>query len=324
MGANTRRIRNTVILVKLATVAGADAAPTGAADNAVLVSEMSITPLDLEKIANPAMKGFFGASADLMGAASVKIDITVSLAGSGAAATPPAWGKLNMGCAMAEGVLTAPARVEYTPVSTGLKDATIYYYDDGVLHKAIGSMGNMSLSAKKGGTPSLKYEFTGVAGEIVATQNVAATLTAWKTPVPMIKEHVVDMTFGGTYAAGAIADGVTYPSTGLDVNLGNKVEFHSNLSLNEADISDRETTGSTELQLTAAQEVAMLEKVRSGAPLSVALKVGLVTGNSILIYGPAVQLSSPKKVDVQGIRYVGFDLKFIPVSGNDEIRLVCL
>ncbi|MGJ9420470.1 phage tail tube protein [Massilia sp. CMS3.1] len=323
MAANTRRIRNTVILVKVATTAGTDAAPTGAAD-AVLVSEMSITPLELEKIANPAMRGFFGASADLMGAASVKIDITVALAGSGTAATPPAWGKLNLGCAMAEGILTTPARVEYTPISTGLKDLTIYYYDDGVLHKAIGSMGNVSLSAKKGGTPSLKYEFTGVAGAISATPNVAATLTAWKKPVAMIKENVVDMTFGGTYSAGVITAGDVYPSTGLDCNLGNKVEFHSNLSLSEADITDRETTGSTELQLSAAQEVAMLDKVRSGELISVALKVGLITGNSILIYGPAVQLSSPKKVDVQGIRYVGFDLKFTPVVGNDEIRLICL
>jgi len=323
MGANTRRIRNTVILVKPATVAGEDAAPTGAA-NAVLISEMSITPLEIEKIANPAMKGFFGASADLMGAASVKVEITVALAGSGAATTPPAWGKLNMGCAMAEGALTVPDRVEYTPISTGLKDVTIYYYDDGVLHKALGSMGNVSLSAKKGGTPSLKYEFTGVAGAISATPNVAATLSAWKTPVAMIKENVVDITLGGTYAAGAVTGGDIYPSTGLDVNFGNKVEFHSNLSLNEAEVSDREVTGSIELQLTAAQEVAMLEKVRSGALVSVALKIGLITGNSVLVYGPAAQLSSPKKVAVQGIRYVGFDLKFIPVVGNDEIRLVCL
>ena len=323
MGADTRRIRNTVILVKPATVAGEDSLPTGAA-NAVLISEMAITPLEIEKIANPAMKGFFGASADLMGAASVKIEITVALAGSGVAATPPAWGKLNMGCAMAEGVLTVPARVEYTPVSDVLKDVTLYYYDAGVLHKALGSMGNVSLSAKKGGTPSLKYEFTGVAGAISATPNATANLTAWKKPVAMIKENVVDMTFGGTYAAGEVDGGDKYPSTGLDVNFGNKVEFHSNLSLNEADITDREVTGSTELQLTAAQEVAMLERVRSGEEISVALRIGLLTGNSILIYGPSVQLSNPKKVDVQGIRYVGFDLKFIPVAGNDEIRLVCL
>ena len=323
MGADTRRIRNTVILVKPATVAGEDSLPTGAA-NAVLISEMAITPLEIEKIANPAMKGFFGASADLMGAASVKIEITVALAGSGAAATPPQWGKLNMGCAMAEGVLTVPDRVEYTPVSADLIDDTLYYYDAGVLHKALGSMGNVSLSAKKGGTPSFKYEFTGVAGAISATPNAIANLTAWKKPVAMIKENVVDMTFGGTYAAGEITGGVIYPSTGLDCNFGNKVEFHSNLSLNEADITDREVTGSTELQLTAAQEVAMLERVRSGEEISVALKIGLLTGNSILIYGPSVQLSNPKKVDVQGIRYVGFDLKFIPVAGNDEIRLVCL
>lgn len=323
MAANTRRIRNTVILVKPATVAGQDAAPTGAA-NAVLIQEMSITPLEMERIANPAMKGFFGASADLMGAASVKIEVTVALAGSGTAATPPAWGKLMMGCAMAEGALSVPDRVEYTPVSTGLKDVTIYYYDDGVLHKAIGSMGNVSLSAKSGGTPSLKYEFTGMAGEIVAESNPVQTLSAWKTPVAMIKENVVDMTLGGTYAAGAITGGDVYPSTGIEINWGNKVEFNTNLSSEEAEITDREVTGSIELQLSAPQEVAMLAKARSGELVSVAIKIGLITGSSILVYGPAAQLSNPKKVDIKGIRYVGFDLKFVPVVGNDELRLVCL
>lgn len=323
MGANTRRIRNTVVLVKPATVAGEDAMPTGP-ENAVLVSEMSITPLEMEKIANPAMKGFFGASADLMGAASVKFDITVALAGSGAAATPPAWGKLNMGCAMAEGILTVPARVEYTPISTGLKDVTIYYYDDGVLHIGLGSMGNVALSAKAGGTPSLKYEFTGVAAPITAVPNVSQVLTAWKMPVAMTKANVVDMTFGATYAAGALTGGDIYPSTGIEVNLGNEVVFNTNLSTEEADITERETTGSTELQLSAAQEVAMLEKVRTGTLISVALTIGLASGNKILVYGPAVQLSSPKKVDIKGIRYVGFDLKFVPVAGNDEFRLVCL
>jgi hypothetical protein len=44
-----RYIKNTLITAKIETTPGTDAVPTGAA-NALLVSEMSITPLDAQNI----------------------------------------------------------------------------------------------------------------------------------------------------------------------------------------------------------------------------------------------------------------------------------
>jgi hypothetical protein len=36
-------------------------------------------------------------------------------------------------------VITAGVRVDYVPVSTGFEATTIYWYDDGVLHKGLGA-----------------------------------------------------------------------------------------------------------------------------------------------------------------------------------------
>lgn len=319
-----RYIRNTVILAKIETTAGTDAAPAGASD-AVLVSEMSITPLDAQNIDRNLVRGYFGASEQLVGPASVKVSFSVELAGSGTAATPPAWGVLLKACAVAEGLLSTPARVEYTPVSTGLKTATIYYYDDGVLHKLLGVMGNCTLSAKQGERPVLKFEFVGLDGGVTATSNANPTYSAWKKPVAMSKANVVDITLGASYATGALTGGTRYSSTGLELNLGNAVTFTPLLDTEGVDITDRQSVGNCQFDLDAAAEVAQMANVKANATQSLGFTIGLAAGNKIIVHAPAVQLLSPSKVDLNGRRLVGFDLRFVPSpggAGNDEWRIV--
>lgn len=319
----SRYIKNTVVLMALEAVAGVDIGPTGA-DDAVLVSEMSITPLDAQNIDRNLVRGYFGASEQLVGPASVKISFSVELAGSGVAATPPAWGKLLLACAAGEGLLTGPARVEYTPVSSGLKTATCYYFDDGVLHKAVGVMGNAMLSAKVGARPMLKFEFVGLDAGISAA-NDSPVFTAWKTPVAMTKANVIDIKLGSNYAVGALTGGTDYASTGLDMNFGNTVNFTPLLSSETVDITDRQSTGTVELELTAAQEVALMASVKANQIQSLAIGIGLVAGNKIIVHAPAVQLLNPKKVDLNGKRLIGYDLRFVPTptgTGNDEWRIV--
>lgn len=317
----SRSIKNTIVTAKVETTTGVDAAPTGAA-NAVLVSDVSITPLEAAAIGRNLIRGYFGGSEQLVGPASVKISYTVELAGSGTAATPPAWGQLLLGCAAAEGLLATPARVEYSPVSTGLKSLTQYYYDDGVLHKLLASQGNCTLSAKVGDRPVLRFEWTGLDGGVSATPNVSPTLTPWKKPVAMTKANVVDITLGATYAAGALNGGTVHNSTGLELNFGNVVNFTPMLGTETVDITDRESTASIELELDAAQEVALMETVKANTTQSLGLTIGTAAGNKIIVFAPAAQLTNPRKSELNGKRLVGFDLRLVPVNGNDEWLIV--
>ncbi|OWW18410.1 phage tail tube protein [Noviherbaspirillum denitrificans] len=318
-----RYIRNTVILLKNEVTAGTDAVPTGAA-NALLVSDMSIAPLDAQNVDRNLMRGYFGASEQLVGVASVKASFTLELAGSGAAGTAPAWGAAMQACAIAEGILATPARVEYTPVSSSLKTATVYYYDDGVLHKLLGVMGNVTLSAKVGERPVLKFDVVGVDGGVTATANATPTYTAWKAPVAMKMSNVVDVTLGASYATGALSGGTAYSSSGIEINLGNSVNFTALLGSETVDITDRQVTGSTELDLTAAQEVTLMTSVKANTLQSLGFTIGTATGYKMIIHAPAVQLINPKKVDKNGRRLIGFDMRFVPQSGNDEFRLACV
>jgi hypothetical protein len=318
-----RLIKNTIVTAKVQTTPGLDAAPTGAA-NAVLMSEGSITPLDAQSIDRSLIRGYFGGSEQLVGPASVKLTYAVELAGSGTAGTAPAWGQLLQGCAVAEGLLTTPARVEYMPASTGLKMLTQYYYDDGALHKLLDSMGNSTLSAKVGERPMLRFEWVGLDGGIAVAPNATGVFTPWKKPVAMTKANVIDITLGGTYAAGALSGGTLYNSTGLELNFGNVVNFSAMLSPETVDISDRQSTATIELELTAVQEVALMAAVKANETQSLGFTIGTAAGNKVLIFAPAVQLTNPRKSELNGKRLIGFDLRLVPVNGNDEWRIVVL
>jgi hypothetical protein len=316
-----RYIRNTAILAKIETTAGTDAVPTGAAD-AVLVSELSITPLEAQNIDRALVRPFFGASEQLVATAYLRCSFTVELAGSGTAATAPQWGDLLLACATAEALLATPNRVEYTPVSTALKTLTIYWYDDGVLHKMVGAMGNCKLSAKVGDRPKLMFDFMGVDAGISAANPSGVAFTAWKTPPTMAKANVVDITLGCAYATGALTGGTVVPSTGIELDLGNSVNFVALLSNERIDITDRQVSGHIDLDLTPAQEVSYMAAVKANNTQSLGLTIGTAAGNKIILFAPAVQLINPTKQELNGSRLVGYDCRFVPVSGNDEVRLI--
>lgn len=317
-----RYIRNTLILFKPETTAGTDAVPTGAAD-AVLAFDVSITPLDANNVDRALIRPYFGGSEQLVATANIKCSFGVELAGSGTAGTAPQWGDLLLGCAMAESVLATPNRVEYAPISTNLKTGTLYWYDDGVLHKAFGAMGNAKLSAKAGDRPKLMFDFVGIDGGISAA-SASGTFTAWKTPPTMTKANVVDVTIGCTYAAGALSGGTVYPSTGLELDLGNSVQFVPTLSSESVDITDRNVSGKLQLDLTAAQEVTFMGTVKANTTQGLGMVIGTTAGNKVLIYAPKVQLVRPTKEDVQARRFLGYELRLVPNAGNDELIIVAL
>ena len=319
-----RLIRKTVILAKVEVTSGTDSVPVNIT-NALQVSDLSITPLDSKNIDLDYIRGYFGNSESLVGTASVKCSFSVYLGGSGTAATAPAWGALLLGCGNAETTgLTTPNRVEYQPVTEALKTLTIYWYDDGVLHKLLGAFGNVKLSAKSGEAPKLTFDFIGLDGGGTAVANVVPTLTAWKTPPAITKANVTDVLLGCTYATGALTGGTSYNSTGLSLDWGNEVEFVPMLTTEEVVFKNRKVSGSVSLELSAAQEVTMMATVKANTPQSVGFVMGGTTGNKIMLHMPAVQLLNIKKEEISGKRIIGLDMRVLPVAGNDEIRIVSL
>lgn len=311
-----RYIRNTAILAKIETTEGTDAVPTGAS-NALLVSDMTITPLNAQNVDRALVRPYFGASEQLVGTASVEVQFTVELAGSGTAATAPAWGALLRACGFAETVSTFVAYAPDTPANQ--KSLTIYWYDDGVLHKLLGAKGNVTLGMGVGERPTMQFTFTGKDGGVSAVANPATTLTAWKAPLVITDTNSGDVKLGGTYAAGAVTGGISYTSRGLSINLGNQVQFTPLLGAEPVDITGREVTGSLQLDLSAAQEVTFFGSVKANTLQAISLEHGSVAGAIVGVHMAAAQLINPSKQDVNGRRLIGFDLRSVPSAGNDDL-----
>lgn len=319
-----RYIKKTVILAKTEVTTGTDAVPTGAA-NAVKAFDMSITPLEMSPITLAVMAGWFGAAMSVPGASYVKCSFSVALAGAGLAATAPAWGALMLACASSEatGLLT-PNRVEYMPASDTLKTATIYYYDDGLIHKLVGCMGGPKLSVKAGEVAKLTFDFVGVDGGVAAGANATATLTAWKDPVALTAANVTDIKLGCTYALGVLTGGTGYNSTGLTLDWGQAPKFTPMLTSEEVVFDDRKIKGEMSLELSAAQEVAMIAAIKARTVQGMGFVIGKTSGNQIMLHAPAMVLTGISKGELNGKRLSALKFDLDPVAGNDELRIISL
>jgi hypothetical protein len=318
-----RLIRNTAILVKLETTYGQDALPSGAA-NALLVSNLSINVLNAQNVARDVIRPYLGNSEQLVGTRYKEAGFDVELVGSGTAGIAPAWGPLMRAIGFAE-TLTATTRVDYTPVSTSFESVTIYWFDDGVLHKLLGARGTATLKMSVGEKPMLSFKFVGIDGGDTALAAPSTTLDAWRVPQVVVDANSGDLTFGATHAVGiapALETGTTYPSEGITIDFGIQTPFQSLLGGESVPITDRKVTGAIKLELTAAQEVAMMADVKAATLTSLGLQHGTVVGDKVLVFMPAVQRTDPSKEDKNGNRMIGYKLNISPKTGNDEIRIV--
>lgn len=317
-----RYARNAAILAKIETTYGTDPVPTGAA-NAMLISNLSVNPLNANNVSRNLIATYFGGSEQLVGTAFLEASFDIELAGSGAAGTAPAWGALLRACGFAEAI-TAATRVDYTPITSAIESATIYYHDDGVLHKLLGARGTFDIKMGVGERPVLSFKFQGLDGGISAVANPALTLTAFKTPLVVTDANTGDVTVGCTYSAGALSGGTAYTSRGLQVSMGNAVSFTPLLGGETIDLTNREATGHIDLDLTAANEVTFMGTVKANTKQGIGIIHGTTAGYKVLVHAPAVQLLNPSKQDVNGRRLLGYDLRLVPSAGNDELRIVAL
>lgn len=321
-----RLTRNTAVLAKLEATYGIDSVPTGAAD-AILVSNQSINVLSAQNQDRGLVRPYMGASEQLLGSAYKELSYDVELAGSGTAGTAPKIGRLIRGAGFAE-TLTASTRVDYTLVSEGFESLTQYYFDDGVLHKLLGCRASLSLSAKISEKPTIGFKWIGLDGGDVTGTPGTTSLSAFKTPKVITNANTSQMMLGGTVSASgapAITGGSGYTSQGIEVDGGQAVNFIPLVGIESVEITDRVMTGKVVLDMTASQEVAKMQDVRGATLSAISMIHGTDAGNKILIHCPNVQFTNPTKVDVNGRRMIGYDLRMVPDpagTGNDEFRLV--
>lgn len=326
-----RYARNQAILAKIETTYGTDPTPTGGS-NAILVSGLTANPLAATNVDRDLIRSYLGGSEQLVGSNYLEVSFDVEFQNGGTAGTAAAWDPLLQACGYTAGsAQVTPSRVEHVLESTysSWESLTIYYYDDGALHKLLGARGTVSIDLSVGARPVFKFRFLGLNGGISAAANPSLTLTGFKAPLVVTDSNTGALTLGCTYSTGALSGGTEYVSGGMSIDVGNDVQFVDLLGTAAAagqsiDFAQRSMSGSIEFDLTAANEVSFMTNVLANTTQAIGLVHGTTAGYKMLVFMPAVQLINPRKVEKQGRRLIGYDMRVLPSSGNDELKIVAL
>lgn len=316
----TRHVRRTVIQADIEATYGSSLGLTWGATSAVLIAGTPRHRIVRDTVPRELVRDYFGGSEHLIASRAAEIEFDVELSASGTAGTAPAFSKLLRACGMAETV-AAGASVVYTPVTAGQESLTIRYFIDGVRYISRGCRGTVSLDMTAYQRPMLKFKFMGFDTNADTAAVPAPDFSAWKRPLVISDANSGDIAIGGSYASGWVTGGTILPSRGMQIDLGNTVSHIKLLGGESIDITARETTGKFIGALTAEDEVAWRTALNNNELVALSFRHGATAGTRIAIHAGAVQRITPEIEDYEGRHMVSPDLRFLPIAGNDELRL---
>lgn len=329
-------IKKTAVVLALQAASGTPATPTAAA-NAVAIRVKNLKlGSKVKKAPRDVITGSFG-NDDQVPYSHVMEDgsFSVELASSGTAGTAPAWGQLIQMCGFAETVI-APGtgitgRVEYTPIKSGIKSATIWAEQFGRLDKYFDCEAAMKISAEVGQIPSL--DITGIKGFITSitgggSLGAAPTLTAWQRAFAVGAVNTAQMRIGASmvYSNGDVTGGNTYNFTSYSLDGGQDVQILEQASVRTVDHYDASPKIEITLDLTPTAFQSMKDSEANGVQIGVSFKHGPAAGKSWLIYHPKCNIMSVEDVATGPVYTVKMTLEPLESSpgAQDWVRLVAL
>jgi len=302
--------RKSAVLAKIETTYGTDSVPTGLA-NAILVENLSCTPLKQDLVERKGIQTYMGNRQSIEVGAAVEVNFDVEIAGSGTAGTAPGYAPLLRMCGLAE-TIVAVTSAAYSPISAAFEAGTIYFHADGLLHKALGCRGTVSLKMSAKGIPLYSFKFTGLYSPVTDVALPSQTLTAFQTPLPCNNTNTTGFAVHG-YAA-VLSD--------FTLDLGNQVVHRQVIGSESVLITDHNVTGKITIEavLVATKDFFAIAKACTLGAFTITH--GTTAGNQVMVTGSNVQLMNPSYSESDGVKMLNLDLKFVPgATGNDDITI---
>ena len=325
--------RKTLLMAKLESTYNGNLAPTfNPETDALWIEDAQLTYTSNNQTFN-VLQPTMGAKMEVSGNDNVDLTFTVAMSKSPFVSRDQPFGFLFQGCGMRRTAVAAAvgqlAYVKYTPNSDVLdaNDSMCFaFVSDKVQYLITGARGTLEGTFMEGGIPKFKYSFKGMFDGAVSVVNITTPeFGYWQAPRVVNSRNSSSIYVGSTLDLTTLKfdGGELYGSKGLSLNLGNSVQFDGRLGGDRMLITDREVTGSVQLDLPADRETVMRNRVRSNTTLPLGFVHGLTDGlptvaETCLIYGPAVQFLNPKIEDVNSTMYTGFDLRFRSVEKNND------
>ena len=298
-------LRKMAVLALIEAVVGTAVAP--AAANAMLVSDVTLTPIEGDVVERNNVKPYFGNSGSTLVTEYQKISFSVELAGVAAAGTMPGYAELFRACAMSV-TSAVGVKTSFAPVTDGIESITIVGVVDGIIHKMAGARGTVKSMTDAKGIPKWAFEFTGSFIPAVDGAMPAVNYTAFCDPLGVNKANTTLSLAGVSVAASAFS-----------WDIGNTVVKRDLMNVDSIEITDRKSTGSVTFENNAIAAKDWISMARASAVVPLVLKHGQGVTNTVSIKAQRAQIGKPTYSDSDGVQMITIPLAFIPSSaGNDE------
>lgn len=298
-------LKKMAVLALVEAVVGTAVAPVAA--NAMLVSDVNLTPIEGDVVERNNIKPFFGSSGSIMVTEYQKVSFSVEFAGVGVAGDIPGYADLFRACAVSV-TNTAGVKTVFAPVTDGIESITLVCVVDGIIHKMAGARGTVKAVVDAKGIPKWQFEFTGSFIPAVDGAMPAVNYTAFQDPLGVNKANTT-----------LLLDGLAVACSAFSFDMGNKVVKRDSMNVDSVEITDRMSTGSVTFENTSVAVKDWISMARASAKVPLTLKHGQAATNTVTFKSLRAQIGKPTYGDSDGVQTITIPLAFIPSSaGNDE------
>lgn len=304
--------RRRVILAKEESVYGTDAAPD--ASCGLVVRTGSDFGVSAQEKARDVLRDTLTPLGTRVSSKVVNLKMVTEFKGGGVDAGDilvPEYDALLVSCGMQRSG-DATSGWTYIPVSDPgqMKSCTVYWYNDGILHKAVGCRGTFSFNLQADEPAGIEFSLTGLYVE-PADQAM---------PSPVLADLLPPVVQGINLSLGSYAPVARSFSFSLGAELGQRKDLNASSAITGLVIRSRTPKGSLDPEVDALGSFNPWTAWSSGTTAAISAALGTNAGNRINISIPKAQYQTPKYGDREGV--LVYSLPFIATGdGDDEISL---
>ncbi|MBI5427541.1 MAG: hypothetical protein HZA02_04590 [Nitrospinae bacterium] len=313
--------KRALLLAEIEATYSVDPTPAPAT-NAILVIDPKI------KVAGEVLQREFARSslsplAPVIGMKEVEVTFSTELKGSGTAnaggaANVPEIDPLLQGCGLAP-TLTAETiggagdgHIDYSPISDSLKSVAMYLYLDGLLHKILGAVGNVSAKLEAGKYGLLDWTFKGLYSDPTDAAIASGAVFNSQKPRPFMN---------ASFAIGAYAGIIQALNFELANEIGKRVSANSADGVVGFSITGRGTKGAINPEAVTKATYDFWARWKAGTGQALSATVGDTAGAKIDITAPNCVYTDIGWGDRDRVRTYELPFAMAESSGNDEIKL---
>ena len=298
------------LLAKTEISIGVDAEPTPE-QNAILVSELAITPLLAEEALRAKSLAYFANDESILAGLHAEVTFAIECAASGETALEPAWAKLMRACGCRQTSLAQGAGTLFNPISQQGETLSIHIYMDKTRHVLTACRGTFSIHFEAQEFPRFVFQFR---GKYTNPQSQSFPQTQTQNFIQPELPSAETITIFRLGNIDLVVERFRF-------ELNNSFPYSARLNEEQIDIVGREPSGQMTIRDPGLESENIFQNVENARKQSLQIKLGKTAGHQIEFTFPQVQVKPPRYSASQGIQNLELPLVFLPLTGDDEFSI---